>query len=147
MPDQARRLFAGGSGFSYKEWCGTFYPDKMKAEDMLGVVRRAPAGCRDQQHLLPDAADRDAARLGRQHAEHFRFAIKASRRITHIARLKGEDTPDSVRYLYGQLAALGAKRGPVLFQLPPNLKKDLPRLNDFLQMLPARAWSRTRVPQ
>jgi uncharacterized protein YecE (DUF72 family) len=66
----------------------------------------------------------------------FRFAIKASRRITHIARIKVESAADSLQYLYRNLAALGAKRGPVLFQLPPNLKKDLPRLTAFLGLLP-----------
>ncbi len=66
----------------------------------------------------------------------FRFAIKASRRITHDARLKAEDAADSVAYLYRNLATLGAKRGPVLFQLPPFLKKDLPRLEAFLALLP-----------
>ncbi len=66
----------------------------------------------------------------------FRFSIKASRRITHISRLK-ESAAESVAYLYRNLAALGSKRGPVLFQLPPNLKKDLPRLEGFLSMLPA----------
>ncbi len=66
----------------------------------------------------------------------FRFSIKASRRITHMSRLKADSAADSVSYLYRNLAALGAKRGPVLFQLPPFLKKDLPRLNEFLQILP-----------
>ena len=66
----------------------------------------------------------------------FRFAIKASRRITHIARLKTESAAEPVGYLYRGLAALGEKRGPVLFQLPPNLKKDLPRLEAFLGLLP-----------
>ena len=66
----------------------------------------------------------------------FRFAIKASRRITHDARLKADAAADSVAYLYKNLGTLGAKRGPVLFQLPPFLKKDLPRLNEFLQLLP-----------
>src|SRR5678815_428168 len=66
----------------------------------------------------------------------FRFAIKASRRITHDARLKADEAADSVAYLYRNLATLGAKRGPVLFQLPPFLKKDLPRLTEFLQLLP-----------
>jgi uncharacterized protein YecE (DUF72 family) len=65
----------------------------------------------------------------------FRFAIKASRRITHISRLK-DSAADSVQFLYKALASLGEKRGPVLFQLPPNLKKDLPRLQAFLGMLP-----------
>lgn len=70
-------------------------------------------------------------------AEGFRFAIKASRRITHISRLKAESAADAVGFLYRNLAALGEKRGPVLFQLPPSLKKDLPRLAEFLRLLPA----------
>jgi uncharacterized protein YecE (DUF72 family) len=69
--------------------------------------------------------------------EDFRFAIKASRRITHMSRLKAETAADSVNFLYTTLAALGAKRGPVLFQLPPFMKKDLPRLSEFLKLLPA----------
>ena len=77
----------------------------------------------------------------------FRFAIKASRRITHDARLKADAAADSLAYLYRNLAALGDKRGPVLFQLPPFLKKDLPRLRDFLQLLPAGPSRRVRVPQ
>jgi uncharacterized protein YecE (DUF72 family) len=68
--------------------------------------------------------------------ENFRFAIKASRRITHLARLKAESAAEPLGYLYRNLTALGAKRGPVLFQLPPNLKKDLPRLEAFLRLLP-----------
>jgi uncharacterized protein YecE (DUF72 family) len=70
--------------------------------------------------------------------ERFRFAIKASRRITHIARLKPEAAADSVAFLYRNLAALGDKRGPVLFQLPPNLKKDLPLFDEFLELFPPR---------
>jgi uncharacterized protein YecE (DUF72 family) len=68
--------------------------------------------------------------------ETFRFAIKASRRITHMARLKADPAADSVNFLYKNLAALGPKRGPVLFQLPPFMKKDLPRLREFLGLLP-----------
>jgi uncharacterized protein YecE (DUF72 family) len=67
----------------------------------------------------------------------FRFAIKAPRRITHDARLKADAAADSVAYLYRVLETLGDKRGPVLFQLPPFLKQDLPRLGEFLQLLPA----------
>ena len=66
----------------------------------------------------------------------FRFAIKASRRITHMARLKADTAADSVGYLYRNLVALGDKRGPVLFQLPPFMKKDLSRLSEFLRLLP-----------
>jgi uncharacterized protein YecE (DUF72 family) len=66
----------------------------------------------------------------------FRFAIKASRRITHISRLKPDSAAESVAFLYKNLQTLKEKRGPVLFQLPPNLKKDLPRLTGFLGLLP-----------
>ena len=66
----------------------------------------------------------------------FRFAIKASRRITHLSRLNPDSAGDSLSFLYKNLVALGPKRGPVLFQLPPFLKKDLSRLNGFLGLLP-----------
>ena len=115
---------------------GHLLPREDAARRDARLVRRAAALGRDQQHLLPDAQGRGARALGRSDAETFRFAIKASRRITHDARLKADEAADSVAYLYRNLATLGAKRGPVLFQLPPFLKKDLPRLNDFLHLLP-----------
>jgi uncharacterized protein YecE (DUF72 family) len=65
----------------------------------------------------------------------FSFVLKASQRITHIKRLK--DVGDAVTFLVENSAALGAKLGPYLFQLPPNLRKDLPRLEEFLAQLPA----------
>jgi uncharacterized protein YecE (DUF72 family) len=132
-----RRLLAGASGYSFKEWCGTFYPDKMKPDAMLGwYSERLPAvEINNTFYRMPASAMLE--HWGHTTPANFRFAIKASRRITHIARLK-DTARDSVDYLYRQLAALGDKRGPVLFQLPPNLKKDLPRLHAFLQMLPAR---------
>ena len=133
----ARRLFAGASGYSYKEWCGTFYPEKLKADAMLGwYAERLPAvEINNTFYRMPGTAMLE--HWVQATPAEFRFAIKASRRITHIARLK-DTARDSVDYLYKQLAALGDKRGPVLFQLPPNLKKDVPRLAAFLQMLPER---------
>jgi uncharacterized protein YecE (DUF72 family) len=132
----ARRLFAGASGYSFKEWKGAFYPDKMKPEEMLAwYSARLPAVEINNTFYRMPATDM-LRNWAQTTPEEFRFAIKASRRITHIARLKGEAAADSVNYLYDRLAELGAKRGPVLFQLPPNLKKDLPRLDAFLAMLP-----------
>jgi uncharacterized protein YecE (DUF72 family) len=132
----ARRLLAGASGYSFKEWCGTFYPEKMKADAMLGYYsERLPAvEINNTFYRMPPTAMLE--HWVETTPADFRFAIKASRRITHNARIK-DSAKDSVDYLYKQLAALGDKRGPVLFQLPPNLKKDLPRLVAFLQMLPA----------
>ena len=61
--------------------------------------------------------------------------LKASRKITHFKRLK--DTRDELGYLVDVSSELGARLGPLLFQLPPNLKIDLERLRDFLALLPA----------
>ena len=129
------KLFAGASGYSFKEWKGNFYPKDIKAEAMLPYyAERLPTvEINNTFYRMPTVAM----------LEHwvdvtpadFRFAIKASRRITHISRLK-ESAADSVAYLYKALGALGAKRGPVLFQLPPLFKKDLARLEAFLAMLP-----------
>ena len=132
----SRRLFAGASGYSFKEWCGIFYPEKLKADAMLGwYSERLPAvEINNTFYRMPATAMLE--HWAQTTPAEFRFAIKASRRITHISRIK-DSAKDSVDYLYKQLAALGDKRGPVLFQLPPNMKKDLPRLLAFLQMLPA----------
>jgi uncharacterized protein YecE (DUF72 family) len=130
------RLIAGASGYSYKEWCGAFYPEKMKPDAMLGFyAERLPTvEINNTFYRMPKADVLEAWRDATPEA--FRFAVKASRRITHDARLKAEEAADSVAYLYKNLDALGAKRGPVLFQLPPFLKKDLPRLEAFLAILP-----------
>jgi uncharacterized protein YecE (DUF72 family) len=132
----ATRLVAGASGYSYKEWQGSFYPEKIKADAMLAwYAERLPTvEINNTFYQMPKAAVLEG--WSNSTPEAFRFAIKASRRITHDARLKPEDAADSVAFLYRNLAALGAKRGPVLFQLPPFLKKDLPRLSGFLDLLP-----------
>ena len=132
-----RKLLAGASGYSFKEWRGVFYPDKMEPDAMLPFyAERLPSvEINNTFYRMPRTSM----------LEHwveitpasFRFAIKASRRITHIGRLKTESVADSVAYLYKTLDSLGDKRGPVLFQLPPNLKKDVPRLTAFLALLPA----------
>jgi uncharacterized protein YecE (DUF72 family) len=130
-------LFAGASGYSFKEWKGVFYPDKIKPEEMLAFyAERLPTvEINNTFYQLPKTAVLE--QWAQNTPAHFRFAIKASRRITHMSRLKAESAEDPLAYLYKNLAALGDKRGPVLFQLPPFLKKDLPRLNDFLALLPA----------
>ncbi|MDQ2963739.1 MAG: DUF72 domain-containing protein [Pseudomonadota bacterium] len=132
----ASRLLAGASGYSFKEWKGNFYPEKIKPEDMLTFyAERLPTvEINNTFYQMPKVAVLETWACSTP--EHFRFAIKASRRITHMARLKAETAADSVDFLYKNLASLGAKRGPVLFQLPPFLKKDLPRLTEFLSLLP-----------
>ena len=130
------RLLAGASGYSFKEWKGTFYPADLKPEGMLDFysARLPTVEINNTFYRMPKAAMLE--HWAAVTPADFRFAIKASRRITHIARPKAEAAADSVDFLYRNLAALGDKRGPVLFQLPPNLKKDLPRLESFLALLP-----------
>jgi uncharacterized protein YecE (DUF72 family) len=132
----ASRVLAGASGYSFKEWKGTFYPEKMKPEEMLPyyAARLPTVEINNTFYRMPQTSMLE--NWAQITPEGFRFAIKAPRRITHISRLKADSAADSVNYLYGNLAALGPKRGPVLFQLPPNLKKDVPRLDAFLALLP-----------
>ena len=131
------RLVAGASGYSFKEWKGTFYPEKMKPEAMLAYYseRLPTVEINNTFYQMPKTAVLE--NWANTTPADFRFAIKASRRITHLSRLKADSSRDSVNFLYTTLAALGGKRGPVLFQLPPMLKKDLPRLTEFLTLLPA----------
>jgi uncharacterized protein YecE (DUF72 family) len=130
------KLWAGASGYAFKEWKGSFYPEKIPPEAMLAwYAERLPAvEINNTFYQMPKVAV--LAHWVEATPESFRFAIKASRRITHDARLKADQAADSTAYLYKNLATLGAKRGPVLFQLPPFLKKDLSRLTEFLQLLP-----------
>ena len=130
------RLLAGASGYAFKEWKGSFYPEKIKPDEMLSYyANRLPTVEINNTFYRMPGVDMLEAWVATTPPA-FRFAIKASRRITHIARLKPDSAADSVAFLYRNLAALSDKRGPVLFQLPPNLKKDLPRLETFLGLLP-----------
>jgi uncharacterized protein YecE (DUF72 family) len=129
------KLFAGASGYSFKEWKGTFYPADMKPDGMLAFysARLPTVEINNTFYRMPKVEMLE--NWARTAPAGFEFAIKASRRITHFAHLKPESA-DSVAFLYRSLAALGEKRGPVLFQLPPVMKKDVPRLDAFLKTLP-----------
>ncbi len=133
----ARRVWTGASGYSFKEWKGSFYPEKIKPEDMLAwYAQRLPTvEINNTFYQMPKASV--LAHWAEVAPAGFRFAIKAPRRITHDARLKADAAADSVAYLYRTLETLGGQRGPVLFQLPPFMKKDVPRLEEFLLLLPA----------
>ena len=128
-------LFVGTSGYSYKEWKGSFYPEKLPAKEMLAYyASRLPAvEINNTFYRLPQKSGLENWRD--QVPESFRFSVKASQRITHFKRLNG--VVDETNYLLETAAALGERLGPVLFQLPPNMKKDLDRLQKFLETLPA----------
>ena len=130
-----KQLYAGASGYSYKEWKGTFYPSAIKPDEMLAFYsgRLPTVEINNTFYRMPKRTVLE--NWASTTPANFRFAIKASQRITHHARLKPE-AAESLGYLYTNLASLGDKRGPVLFQTPPNLKLDVPRLTAFLEMLP-----------
>jgi uncharacterized protein YecE (DUF72 family) len=131
-----QRLWAGASGYSFKEWKGTFYPEKIQPDAMLAWYgERLPSvEINNSFYQMPKAEV--LARWAEATPEHFRFSVKSPRRITHDGRLAADKVADSVEYLYRTLATLGVKRGPVLFQLPPFLKKNAGLLKDFLALLP-----------
>jgi len=130
------QLFVGTSGFSYAEWKGSFYPAGLPDGEMLkSYAERLPSVeinntfYRMPQPALLEGWSNKIADVGG-----FRFALKAPKSITHIARLK--DAADGTAYFLKVAATLGARLGPILFQLPPFLRKDAGVLREFLELLP-----------
>ena len=132
------RLRAGTSGFSFEGWRGTFYPadlptgewlrfyaERLSAVEINNTFYRMP-----KADLLRGWADQVAGQAG------FGFALKAPRRLTHVARL-GPEAAQGVEHLCRVAAALGPCLGPLLFQLPPTLRRDLDRLRELLALVPA----------
>jgi uncharacterized protein YecE (DUF72 family) len=128
------RFLVGTSGFSYRQWKGSFYPADLPNHRMLGYyAERLPAVEINNTFYRTPSAEL----LGKWAAEvpeTFRFVLKAPQRITHRKRLR--DAGEAVAYFFGAAATLGPRLGPALFQLPPHLRKDLPLLKDFLAALP-----------
>lgn len=131
-------LYVGTSGYSYDEWKGSFYPEDLSAKRMLSYYgeRLNAVEINNTFYRLPKGSVLE--NWASQVPEAFRFSIKASRRITHFARLKPE-ARDPTEYMMSTVGSLGARLGVVLFQLPPNLKADVERLAAFLDTLPAGA--------
>ena len=127
-------LLAGTSGYSYKEWLGHFYPQELAASDMLRYYgeRFVTVEINNTFYRMP--AESMLEQWAQQVPDHFTFTLKAPRRITHEMRLKGSEA--QVAEFIRRAGRLGSKLGVLLFQLPPFLRKDLPRLHAFLAQLP-----------
>jgi len=128
-------LHVGTSGYSYPEWKGSFYPEKLKAKEMLeyyaGQFGTVEINNTFYRSPTPALVQGWAERV----PEMFRFVLKAPKRITHDRRLV--DVAEPLTWFLNAALVLGPRLGPVLFQLPPNFKKDAPRLADFLAQLPS----------
>jgi uncharacterized protein YecE (DUF72 family) len=127
-------LLAGTSGYSYKEWLGHFYPEKLPASEMLRYYAEHFPTVEINNTFYRMPAESMLAQWAEQVPNRFVFALKAPRRITHENRLRESET--NVAEFLRRASVLGSKLGVLLFQLPPFLKKDLPRLLDFLALLP-----------
>jgi uncharacterized protein YecE (DUF72 family) len=128
-------IWIGTSGFQYAEWNGNFYPEDLPAAKMLPYYaeRLTTTEINYTFHRIP--APKTIENWNKLTPEKFRFALKAPQKITHWAKLR--DCGDTMRYFHDVISALGEKLGPVLFQLPPNFKKDTLLLADFVNCFPS----------
>jgi uncharacterized protein YecE (DUF72 family) len=129
-------LYVGTSGFAYPKWKGPFYPKDLPAKRMLAYYAEhlRAVEINNTFRKLPSATTLEAWKS--QVPVGFKFTLKAPQQITHIKRLKGVAGP--VADFLEAAEALKKDLGPLLFQLPPNFKKDVPRLRDFLALIPRR---------
>ena len=128
-------LYVGTSGYSYREWKGSFYPDKIRAKDMLSYYasRLQAVELNNTFYRMPQRSIVET--WNSQVPDNFRFTVKAPRRITHSKRLKGVSR--ETKLLLNRVSPLDKRLAAVLFQLPPNMEKDLKRLERFLKYFPA----------
>ena len=128
------QLLVGTSGFSYKEWLGRFYPEKLPASEMLRYYAQHFGTVEINNTFYRMPAESMLESWAQQAPESFTFTLKAPRRITHDKRLR--EIEADVAEFARRAGVLGNKLGVLLFQLPPNLKKDLVRLQNLLSLVP-----------
>ena len=128
------KTWIGTSGFQYTEWKGSFYPEDLPASKMLPYFaeRLTTTEINYTFHRIPSS--RTIENWKAQTPETFRFALKAPQKITHWSKLR--DCQDTLDYFCRVISDLGGRLGPILFQLPPNFKKDADVLSAFLRELP-----------
>ncbi|HEX9578692.1 MAG TPA: DUF72 domain-containing protein, partial [Myxococcales bacterium] len=127
-------LLVGTSGYNYVAWRGSFYPEDLSSRKMLAYYAERFATVEINYSFYRKPTAKLLLGWAAQVPETFRFALKAWQRITHQKRLR--DCADLVTAFCDAARALGPRLGPVLYQLPPNLKADVALLRDFLNQLP-----------
>jgi len=131
------RLIVGTSGYSYKEWKGTFYPDDLPAAKMLPFYAQhfESVEINNTFYRMPEA--KTLVKWKGEVPDGFTFVLKAPQRITHQKKLA--DAGDDVRHFFEVASELGEKLGPALFQLPPYFRKDAARLRELIGVVPPEA--------
>jgi uncharacterized protein YecE (DUF72 family) len=127
--------WVGTSGYAYKEWRGPFYPDDLTDNEMLRFYARHLATVELNHTFYRPITVRQLHAWAKETPDSFAFSLKAPRRITYDMRLR--DTADLVSDFFETVRSLKQKLGAVLFQIPPFLKRDVPRLEDFLHQMPS----------
>ena len=132
-------LYAGTSGYSYKEWKRSFYPEGIKPDKMLNFYSEkfSAVEINNTFYRLPKKSVFETWK--KQVSKDFRFSIKAPQRITHIKKLK--DVEENSKYFFDIIMSLEDKLGIVLFQFHPYFKKDLGLLQNFVSILPQNVTS------
>ncbi|MFQ5845118.1 MAG: DUF72 domain-containing protein [Planctomycetota bacterium] len=127
-------VLVGTSGYSYKEWKGSFYPAKLSPAKMLHHYAQQLPTVEINNTFYRMPTRKLLQGWAEQVPDGFSFALKASQRISHKKRLK--ECEEDLSYLTETASELGPRLGPMLFQLPPYFKKDTDRLKGFLDLLP-----------
>ena len=127
-------LYTGTSGFSYKEWKGTFYPEDLSEKEMLSYYAGQLKAVEINNSFYRMPKENVLKSWVDQVNDDFKFSIKASRKITHFKRLK--DTAEECEFLFKNVKILQEHLCCILFQLPPNLKQDIDLFKSFLKQIP-----------
>jgi uncharacterized protein YecE (DUF72 family) len=130
-------IWVGTSGYNYPEWKGSFYPETLPAAKMLPYYAERFPTVEINYTFYRTPTEKILTGWNTATPVHFRLTLKAPKAITHDRRLR--DCADRVRQFFETSAVLGPKLGALLFQLPPNLKKDLALFDAFLDAFPPRA--------
>ncbi len=133
MEKKEGKAYVGTSGWHYKHWVGTFYPEKTKPEAFMAFYEQSfrTVELNNSFYHIPPAKTFES--WAKSTPQDFLFSVKANRYITHVKKLKSSDT---LPYFLLQVDALENKLGPILFQLPPNWQYNEERFQSFLKELP-----------
>ncbi len=128
------KIYAGTSGYSYKEWKGKFYPEKISPKEMLRFYSERLNSVEINNTFYHMPTENVLSSWAGQVPDNFLFALKAPQIITHLKRLKNVE--EETEYLFKTLSVLKQKLGPVLFQFPASFRADKHALEDFLSLIP-----------
>jgi uncharacterized protein YecE (DUF72 family) len=136
MTKSPQQIRVGTSGWHYDDWAGRFYPEDLKKSDWLSFYMQHFDTVEINNTFYHLPKETSVKRWHKQAPKDFVYTVKASRYITHIKKLK--DAGEGLTTFYERMKLLGSNLGPVLFQLPPSLHKNIKLLAGFLDILPKR---------